>query len=614
MLLTSPVAIAATGQEQEPQQFGGVFDGLDPEQKRLVVDWIQRYNSIMGENRQAEETYNSLPLSSRTTYDAVTHALMTSTLTDGSGASLGSALTLVKHIDAIKGKVKGAGGDQQFRVYVQLAEGARDTLERSQEFKRGHDNTVYHKGYPLNYRQQGGVPSMQVSMSLDEKRADIDVDYRASKFPAALINGHLTSANSDVSSGNNFDRHSGRWLGLDNWWENWIGLPFIRGDAYGDEADATPIPSESRKGRGRIEEAVQDFLHSWLVEEKPELAMAYVSPAAFQCIAYEEGEEIDTGMAPFRMLAGMRRANQLIGKVSSLDQVATGIRFANARARAVEQPYHQQFVLYQIAESLALEFQCGNRGLAADEIPEGSDTRFDKYFGAVLHLQAEEVRGETLALLWEKQKGAWKLISFEVEPQEDQAGVPDLREAAAAAGATLRVTGDENFITAAKGFVTAWLIDRDSDKAMSFISPKAYSCVNLSLREGETPKTTPKEMEERLRLGLARVEAEIGTPENLAEAIEAIEPTNPDIAVVTHPDESIFSLMSMPDYLAAGYGCDFRAAGGEPLPRPEKPSYGDYYAQAFTINMVAGEPATLGLLWGREEGTWKITSYVVLTP
>ena len=75
MLLTSPVAIAATGQEEQPQQFGGVFDGLDSEQKRLVVDWIQRFNSIMGENRQAEDTYNSLPLSSRTTFDAVTHAL-----------------------------------------------------------------------------------------------------------------------------------------------------------------------------------------------------------------------------------------------------------------------------------------------------------------------------------------------------------------------------------------------------------------------------------------------------------------------------------------------------------------------------------------------------------
>ena len=348
-------------------------------------------------------------------------------------------------------------------------------------------------------------------------------------------------------------------------------------------------------------------------EETPELAMAYVSPTAFQCLTYEEGEEADTGMAPFQMLAGMRRANQMIGEISSLDEIATGIRIANTRARAVEQPYHQQFVLYKIAESLALEFQCGNRGLAADEIPEGSDSRFGKYFGAVLHLQAEEVRGETFALLWEKQEGAWKLISYEVEPGEDQAGVPDLRTPIAA-GAALRVSGDEKLIEAAKGFLMAWFVDRDIDKSMSFISPQAYSCVNLFLGEGETPRATAEEKEERLRLGLQRTLDEIGTPESLDEAIRAIAPTNPDIAVVTHPDEDEFSLLSMPNYLAAGYGCDFRAAGGEPLPRPEKPSYGDYYAQAFSINMVAGEPAALGLLWGREGGSWKITSYVLLTP
>jgi len=610
--LANPIFTVASVQEEQSQQFGGEFDGLAPEQKRLVEDWIQRFNRIMGENRLAEQTYNSLPLSSRTTYDAVTHALVTTELTDESGASLGNTLQIVKHIDTIRGKVKGAGGDQQFRIYVQLVDGARETLERSQQFKRSHDNTVYHKGYPLNFRQQGGVPSMQVSMSLDEKRADVDVDYRSSKFPAALINGHLTSANSDVSSGNNFDRHSGRWLGLDNWWESWIGLPFIRGDSYGEEEDETAIPLESRKGRGKIEEAVQDFLHAWLVEETPELAMAYVSPSTFQCIRYEEGEELDTGMAPFRMLAGMRRANQMIGEIASLGEVTTGIRFANTRTRAVEQPYHQQFVLYDIAESLALEFQCGNRGLAADEMPDGSDTRFGKYFGAVLHLQAQEVRGETLALLWEKQKGAWKLISFEIEPGEDQAGVPDMRTPVAA-GTAVRVSGDENLIEAAKGFLTAWFVDRDIDKSMSFISPQAYSCVNLFLREGETARATAEEKEDLLRRGLQRTLDEIGTPESLGEAIRALEPTNHDIALVTHPDEDTFSILSLPNYLAAGYGCEYRVKGGGPLPRPENPQYGDNYAIAFHINMVTGEPAGVGLLWTREGGSWKLNSYNVLT-
>jgi hypothetical protein len=59
--------------------------------------------------------------------------------------------------------------------------------------------------------------------------------------------------------------------------------------------------------------------------------------------------------------------------------------------------------------------------------------------------------------------------------------------------------------------------------------------------------------------------------------------------------------MSMLDYLATGYGCEFRAEGGESLPRPGKPRLGDYDAQAHTLKMIAGEPAALGLLWGAKE-------------
>ena len=55
-----------------------------------------------------------------------------------------------------EGRIAGASGDRQFRIYVRLKPSAIDTLDRSREFKRGVDNTVYHHGYPINYRQQGG--------------------------------------------------------------------------------------------------------------------------------------------------------------------------------------------------------------------------------------------------------------------------------------------------------------------------------------------------------------------------------------------------------------------------------------------------------------------------
>ena len=66
-----------------------------------------------------------------------------------------------------------------------------------EEFRRTADNAFFHQGYPISYRQDG-YPSIQISMTQDASRADIDVDYRSSRFPVALVNGHLSAANSDV--------------------------------------------------------------------------------------------------------------------------------------------------------------------------------------------------------------------------------------------------------------------------------------------------------------------------------------------------------------------------------------------------------------------------------
>jgi hypothetical protein len=57
-------------------------------------------------------------------------------------------------------------------MYARLKEGALDTLARSQEFTRGAENTVFHQGYPINYRQQGGLPSIQISVALEGRRAE----------------------------------------------------------------------------------------------------------------------------------------------------------------------------------------------------------------------------------------------------------------------------------------------------------------------------------------------------------------------------------------------------------------------------------------------------------
>ena len=156
-LVLAPFAFAQEAEQaRDVENFGAEYASLNDVQKLLIDDIFERFGTIMEREVDPEEAYNGLRLSIRTTFDAVTHALSTSRLTDEeTGEDLGTPLELIKRLEAVAGKLKGAGGDQQFRIYVELNPDAVEILNRSAEFKRGADNTIFHKGYPMNYRQQG---------------------------------------------------------------------------------------------------------------------------------------------------------------------------------------------------------------------------------------------------------------------------------------------------------------------------------------------------------------------------------------------------------------------------------------------------------------------------
>ena len=81
-----------TGVAQQPLQFGGAYAGLGERRQRLVDDWLARLEKTTGQKLEPAAFYDEiLAVSSKTTFDAVTHALMTTPLTDATGAKLGAA-------------------------------------------------------------------------------------------------------------------------------------------------------------------------------------------------------------------------------------------------------------------------------------------------------------------------------------------------------------------------------------------------------------------------------------------------------------------------------------------------------------------------------------------
>ena len=83
LLLASTLTAQKKG-TAAPQEFAGTYEELNPAQKKLIDEWYAEYNQLTHDSSRPTE-YNQFSQSTRTTFEAVTHALMTTRLTDKSG-------------------------------------------------------------------------------------------------------------------------------------------------------------------------------------------------------------------------------------------------------------------------------------------------------------------------------------------------------------------------------------------------------------------------------------------------------------------------------------------------------------------------------------------------
>jgi len=600
------VVLAARGTVAQPQNVGGPFSRLEERRQRLVTDWVTRFSKVTGQAVNVEAFYDDiLSLSTKTTFDAVTQALMKSPLTDASGALLGDALSLVDQVDTVRGEVPGTSGDHQFRMYVRLTANARDMLDRSREFKRRADNSVYHKGYPLNYREQGGIPSIQISVALEGGRADIDVDYRSSSFPVALFNGHVTAANSDVRASDNADRHASRWTGFQSWWRGFLGIRLEVAPEMADKPSSVTLSKEPRAGKKQIDVMVLDFLQSWLVEGDVIAAMGYISERAYACLAQDAPgpSGFDRGMAPYQLMVNLKAAREALGTQNSLDRLTTGVRLATPALKVVSQRHHPQFVIYEVPDDLAAAFECDSRLMANTEKPPKRS--YGNFFGSTFFVSGRQ--DTRVALLWAKDNGYWKIASWKIGVDDAAAPAPVV------ATNVVHIKADQSLVGAATSFLEAWLIRKEYDAAFGFLSAKSYACYDLTRASNEPASSSLDDAARRIRAGFERIGQSVGAPRNLAEVLAAAEPVHPSIRVMDHARSQTFALTGLPTALGDAIECDARAQGVTP-PDPLPLEYGNAFGMNVRFVTRGGDSAVLRLLWRREEGAWRIRSYDIEVP
>jgi hypothetical protein len=609
--------------QAEPRTFGGTFDTLKPAQQRLIIEWIRRFNITAKQNVDAEKAYNAARLSMRTTFDAVTHALLNTKLTNKGGQSLGTALDLVDVLDDVAGEEEGARGDRQFRVYIYLKPEAQKTLEESQEFKRERDNTHYHMGFPICYRLLAGPPSIQCSLSRDGKRADIDVDYRSSSFPAALVNGHLSSANSDVRAGDNLEKHDGRWSGLSGWWQNLFGLlnPSDKGqrpaETYAETAVPPNPPVSEKEG---IDKAVHDFLSSWLLEQKPNLAAAYFSRRSYPCLearAQEKGKAVEAGMVRTRLLMAMANFNKALGTPTKLEEVVENVKpWSPPRLKPVKNAYESEFSLFAVPDDIAAANDCTERyGSELIELAKKKEPsqKYGDYFASAFRAKTQPAKGNTVYFLWTKEDKHWKIVALRIADEADPKVIPTAAPAMTKAETKQEsVKGDPKVIEAAQKFLSTWLLKQDYDAALSYLSPRSYGCLERSddpAKKGLASEQARKAIHD----GLQKASAAVGRPKSLEDAIRPVASHHELLKPVSHTQEKAFSLVSVPDGIAESELCGSSRSYADLAERNK--TYGHYYGATFQFRVPGQgeEPAALYTLWGLEDGRWTVIAWEVIT-
>jgi hypothetical protein len=599
--------------KSETLELGKSYTALRPEQKRLVDEFVRRYNAITGSNLVPEQAYDSARLSIRTTFDAVTHALLNAKMTDAQGKDLGRAIDLVGAIDEVMGEQSNVGGDRQFRLYVYLEPKAVDILSQSQEFFRDRENSVYHKGFPICYRLKNGPPSIQISVSRDNKLADIDVDYRSSGFPKALVNGHLSASNSDVRAGNNLDRHDGRWTGLNGWWRNVFGQLGSGGTPPKENATLglghIPLNPGMKADQG-VDKSAHDFLQTWVVSKEPNKSVAYFSRRSYPCLEVmpqNTRPSVQQGMVRLRAMTAMQKFSESTGTVTSVTDVFEPADKWSQTLKPAKNAYASEFRLVSVPADMAADEECVT-------IPNGDSSKQskEKYFATAFRGTKGDSRNKVMSLLWVQEGDYWKIVAVRIE-DSGEAGIAPTNTAAQTEPAVEEpkyIAGDPAAVRDIAQFYQAWIVKRNVAEASTFASPRSYQCLPAPTEDQK--KLTPTA---RIQSGLQQPLTRIPSGGSLSDMMASVQPSNDFLRPVQQENSKAYAIMGVPDQMADSFLCQNRQLPeAAPDLKLADAKYGTYYLTASRLNYGDEQSPALLLLWTKEEARWKVVAWAVELP
>jgi cation transport regulator ChaC len=274
--------------------------------------------------------------------------------------------------------------------------------------------------------------------------------------------------------------------------------------------------------------------------------------------------------------------------------------------KVVTHPDQAQFSIYEVPQQIAARFDCASRLIPGSVTNQPSAA--GDHFGTVFRIAGSR-KDASIALLWAKENGYWKIVSWQAEPEPDRTPAPP----ALPQPEVVRIKADLTLVQAAKSFVENWLIRKDYDTAFRYLPTRSYGCYDLVRGPDAPPSTSVDDAGRKLRGSLERIGQWVGTTGRLETIIEAAEPRHASIQVMDQPYSRMFSVTSFPTALGAVVECDARARAAVP-PDPLPLEYGEAFGMTFRFRTQEGDAPVLRLLWRRENNNWRVTAYDVDLP
>jgi hypothetical protein len=300
----------------------------------------------------------------------------------------------------------------------------------------------------------------------------------------------------------------------------------------------------------------------------------------------------------------LKAARDALGPHDTLASLTSGVRLALPGLKVVQQPHHAQFVIYQVPDDIAAAFDCESRLMSGST--KKAARAYGSYFGSTFYVRSGQ--NQRVALLWGQEAGYWKIVSWKT-------GIDDGDPSRTAAMPPVRIAhvkADASFVDATRSFLEAWLIRKDYDVAFRYLSPTSYTCYDVMKAPDAPASTSPEDAGRQILAGMQRVGQWVGPARSLDEILSAPEPVHPQARVMDHRYSRTFTLTSIPNALGDAVEC--QASGGAQPTTPVPLEYGQAFVSILRFRTSGGEAAVLRLLWRKDQGAWKITSYAVDTP